>query len=151
MEEAARLLYREWFVHFRFPGHEHVRITDGLPEGWERVGLFDKFDTTSGGTPSRQRPEFFEGEINWVKTQELDERPIFSTSEKITEEAIARSSAKVLPAKTLLVSIYGNTNIALEYSQFLELPTKHVSHFCQGEDLKITSMRSYGYRTLETT
>ena len=36
LEEAARMLYREWFVHFRFPGHEHVRIIDGLPEGWER-------------------------------------------------------------------------------------------------------------------
>lgn len=36
MEEAARLLYREWFIHFRFPGHEHVPLTDGLPEGWER-------------------------------------------------------------------------------------------------------------------
>ncbi|MEE4539870.1 MAG: restriction endonuclease subunit S [Erythrobacter sp.] len=36
LEEAARLLYREWFVHFRFPGHEHVPLTDGLPEGWER-------------------------------------------------------------------------------------------------------------------
>ena len=37
LEEAARLLYREWFVHLRFPGHEHVKITDGLPEGWERL------------------------------------------------------------------------------------------------------------------
>ena len=41
LEEAARLLYREWFVHFRFPGHEHVRITDGLPEGWGRRTLGD--------------------------------------------------------------------------------------------------------------
>lgn len=39
LEEAARLLYREWFVHFRFPGHEHVRIVDGIPEGWERRTL----------------------------------------------------------------------------------------------------------------
>ena len=39
LEAAARLLYREWFVHFRFPGHEHVKITDGLPEGWERRSL----------------------------------------------------------------------------------------------------------------
>ncbi|TQE99577.1 MAG: restriction endonuclease subunit S [Spiribacter salinus] len=111
LEEAARLLYREWFVHLRFPGHEHARVTDGLPEGWERVRLSDKFDTASGGTPSRQRSEFFEGEINWVKTQELDERPVFSTAEKITEEAVRCSSAKLLPAHTLLVSIYGNTNI----------------------------------------
>ena len=111
LEEAARLLYREWFVHFRFPGHEHVKIIDGLPKGWERACVADKFDTTSGGTPSRSNPDFFSGNINWVKTQELNERPIFETSEKITEEAIARSSAKLLPAQTLLVSIYGNTNI----------------------------------------
>ena len=36
LEEAARMLYREWFVHFRFPGHEHVKIIGGIPEGWER-------------------------------------------------------------------------------------------------------------------
>ena len=34
LEQAARLLYREWFVHLRFPGHEHAKITDGVPEGW---------------------------------------------------------------------------------------------------------------------
>lgn len=34
LEEAARLLYLEWFVRFRFPGHEHVKIIDGVPEGW---------------------------------------------------------------------------------------------------------------------
>lgn len=37
LEESARLLYREWFVRLRFPGHEHARITNGVPEGWERV------------------------------------------------------------------------------------------------------------------
>ena len=36
LEESARLLYREWFVRLRFPGHEHTRITNGVPEGWER-------------------------------------------------------------------------------------------------------------------
>jgi type I restriction enzyme S subunit len=34
LEETARLLYREWFVHFRFPGHEHVKIINSLPQGW---------------------------------------------------------------------------------------------------------------------
>lgn len=41
LEEAARLLYREWFVHFRFPGHEHVKIIDGVPEGWEVLTFED--------------------------------------------------------------------------------------------------------------
>jgi len=41
LEEAARQLYREWFVRLRFPGHEHTRIIKGVPVGWERV----KFET----------------------------------------------------------------------------------------------------------
>lgn len=39
LEQAARLLYKEWFVHLRFPGHEHVKIVDGVPEGWEKKPL----------------------------------------------------------------------------------------------------------------
>lgn len=39
LEESARLLYQEWFVHLRFPGHEQVKITDGVPEGWEKEPL----------------------------------------------------------------------------------------------------------------
>jgi type I restriction enzyme S subunit len=39
LETMARALYREWFVHFRFPGHERTRIVDGLPMGWERKSL----------------------------------------------------------------------------------------------------------------
>ena len=41
LEESARLLYREWFVRLRFPGHEHTRIVNGIPEGWERVTVGD--------------------------------------------------------------------------------------------------------------
>lgn len=39
LEQAARLLYREWFVHLRFPGHETAKIVDGLPGGWEKTTL----------------------------------------------------------------------------------------------------------------
>jgi type I restriction enzyme S subunit len=41
LEEAARQLYREWFVCLRFPGYEHTRIIGGVPEGWERKALDD--------------------------------------------------------------------------------------------------------------
>ena len=41
LEQAARLLYKEWFVHLRFPGHEHVKIRNGVPEGWEKKVLGD--------------------------------------------------------------------------------------------------------------
>ena len=41
LEEAAQRLYKEWFVDLRFPGHEHTRIVDGVPEGWEKTTVFD--------------------------------------------------------------------------------------------------------------
>jgi len=51
-EQAARLLYKEWFVHLRFPGHEHVKTVNGVPEGWERssVGLASSY-ISRGITP----------------------------------------------------------------------------------------------------
>lgn len=41
LEEAAQRLYKEWFVDFKFPGHENVRIVDGVPEGWKKVTVGD--------------------------------------------------------------------------------------------------------------
>ena len=45
LEESARLLYQEWFVRLRFPGYEHTRIVDGVPEGWERITAPDAIET----------------------------------------------------------------------------------------------------------
>jgi len=42
LEESARLLYRDWFVFLRYPGHELVNVVDGVPEGWERENLGSK-------------------------------------------------------------------------------------------------------------
>jgi type I restriction enzyme S subunit len=48
LEEAARLLYREWFVRLRFPGHEHARVDKGIPEGWEKNPLGVLAEVTMG-------------------------------------------------------------------------------------------------------
>lgn len=109
LEQAARLLYREWFVHLRFPGHEAAKIVDGLPEGWSRGVIADLFDTSSGGTPSRKNDGFFGGSINWLKTQELQNCFIFETDEKITEDGLKHSSAKMFPENTVIVAMYGAT------------------------------------------
>ena len=47
LEQAARLLYKEWFVRLRFPGHEHVKVRDGVPEGWESKQVIEIADLTS--------------------------------------------------------------------------------------------------------
>lgn len=48
LEESARLLYREWFVRLRFPGHEHVKIIDGVPEGWKKKALGELVEIKKG-------------------------------------------------------------------------------------------------------
>ena len=65
---------------------------------------------TSGGTPSRTRPDFYvNGSWPWVKTQELQDTWIDRTEEQITDKAVANSSAKVLPTNTILLAMYGAT------------------------------------------
>ena len=48
LEQAARLLYREWFVHFRFPSHETAKFVDGLPDGWKEVSISELADIFRG-------------------------------------------------------------------------------------------------------
>lgn len=52
LEQAARLLYKEWFVHLRFPGHEHVKIKDGIPEGWRKAPLKEVCTRITDGSHS---------------------------------------------------------------------------------------------------
>ena len=80
-----------------------------LPDGWEWMTIGDVADTTSGGTPSRKYQEYFEGTIPWVKSGELGDGLVSVTEEKITETAIKNSSAKIFPAGSVLVALYGAT------------------------------------------
>lgn len=81
------------------------------PSDWQvfSVGEVCK-RVTSGGTPSRARPDYYlNGTWPWVKTQELQDTWINQAEEHITDEAVANSSAKVLPANTVLLAMYGAT------------------------------------------
>ncbi len=80
-----------------------------LPKGWKWMKLGEVCDTTSGGTPSRREPKYYNGNIPWVKSGELDKGLITDTEEKISEEAIKNSSAKIFPKGTLLIALYGAT------------------------------------------
>lgn len=65
--------------------------------------------TSSGGTPSRSRPEYFGGGISWVKSGDLTDSDVTTSEETITEEAVNKSSAKLFPKGTVLVAMYGAT------------------------------------------
>lgn len=110
LQTAASELYKEWFVRFRFPGYQTAEFENGIPEGWkvERIGAL--YDSTSGGTPSREHEEYFQnGTYPWIKTGELKDSPILETEESITDEAIKHSSAKLFEKDSLIIAMYGAT------------------------------------------
>lgn len=85
-------------------------LCESAPAEWLRLpisAVCNRF--TSGGTPSRRVPDYFVGEIPWVKTQELTDCVLEETGEHISQEAVAASSAKLLPERTVLMAMYGAT------------------------------------------
>jgi type I restriction enzyme S subunit len=125
LEEMARALYREWFVRFRFPGHQGVPIEssrDGdIPAGWEVKRIGEHFKTVLGGTPSRAKPEYWEnGTVPWINSGKVNELRITEPSELITDLALERSAAKLMPKGTTVLAITGAT---LGQVSYLEIET----------------------------
>ena len=80
-----------------------------IPEDWEVKRLGDVAETSSGGTPSRARSDYFQGTIKWFTTTELLDCKLYDSIEHISNEALKNSSAKVFPPRTLLMAMYGAT------------------------------------------
>ncbi|MCF8474599.1 MAG: restriction endonuclease subunit S [Emcibacter sp.] len=87
LEESARQLYKEWFVRFLFPGHEHVKIIDGIPDGWEKVTLGDIAKTNVKSHKAKELPE----EINYIDIKSVGTGTIGETSKVSAEEAPGRA------------------------------------------------------------
>ena len=108
LEQSARLLYKEWFVRLRFPGHECVKIKDGVPEGWQEKSISEVCETVGGGTPSTSKPEYWtDGDITWVIPTDVtrnDCLALIDTEKKITEAGLRASSAKMVPSDTILMT-----------------------------------------------
>ena len=108
LEQSAQLLYKEWFVHLRFPGHEHVTITDGVPEGWEKKNALDVMDVLSGGTPKTSVPDYWNGEIPFFTSKDTtDYAYIFSTERTLTEEGLRNCSSRLYPKDTVFITARG--------------------------------------------
>lgn len=97
LEAMAETLFRKWFIE------------DAKDESSETI-LGDVVETISGGTPSRKNEKYYQkGTIDWVKSKELNGTFLLETEEKITEDAVANSSAKFIPANSVLIAMYGAT------------------------------------------
>jgi type I restriction enzyme S subunit len=108
LEQSARLLYKEWFVHLRFPGHEHVKITDGVPEKWQKKTAYDAMDILSGGTPSTKNPDYWDGDIPFYTPKDYTNSPyVLETERRITEKGLSNCNSNLYSKNTIFISARG--------------------------------------------
>ena len=111
LEQTAQTLYRHTFVDNIDPNN--------LPNGW-RMGTIGEFcaKMTSGGTPSRTNNDYWNfKDYPWLKTGEVQNNVIFETEEYISEAGLKNSSAKLIPAGSVVMAMYGATAAQVGYLQ----------------------------------
>ncbi|NLU50725.1 MAG: restriction endonuclease subunit S [Syntrophomonadaceae bacterium] len=112
LEEMAQIIYWEWFVKFRFPGHEKVRMVESelgsIPEGWKVRAIGEVFDTLGGGTPSTKNPEYWvNGTVTWFTPSDLTSSGTMFVSDcakRITQKGLEKSSSKMFPAYSVMMT-----------------------------------------------
>ena len=80
-----------------------------VPDNWKWTTLGNIGTWQAGGTPSRSNKSYYGGNIPWLKTGDLNDGLITNIPEKITEDAVANSSAKINPTGSVLIAMYGAT------------------------------------------
>ena len=111
LEEMAQAIFKNWFVDFEpFKDGKFVDSELGMiPEGWKVGTLGDFCKCLLGGTPSRSKEEYWNGDVNWINSGEINKFRILEASEKITELGLSKSATKLLPKKTTVLAITGAT------------------------------------------
>ena len=108
LEDAARRLYREWFVHLRFPGHESVPVQDGVPEGWQKGSAHDFISILSGGTPKTGFEHYWGGEIPFFTPKDSPEAYfVLGTEKTLTEEGLASCNSRLFAKNTTFITARG--------------------------------------------
>jgi type I restriction enzyme S subunit len=112
LEEMARALYREWFVQFRFPGHEKVKLVASplgdIPQGWEAVAFTDIADVLSGGTPKTDVPEYWDGEIPFFTPRDVPACfYVRETDKHVTEQGLSKCASELYPPDTVFITARG--------------------------------------------
>ncbi|GGR75258.1 hypothetical protein GCM10008959_40470 [Deinococcus seoulensis] len=125
LEDMARALYREWFVEYRFPGHEQAEFVEDeqgrRPKEWANVPLAHFGNFITGKTPSKTMPEYFGGDIPFIKIPDMNGIFTLSASENLSVLGSAAQKKKLVPTESILVSCIGTVGkvtITAQPSQF---------------------------------
>lgn len=118
LEEMAQTLYREWFVHFRYPGHEKNRMVESaigmIPEGWEVVKFTDIANILSGGTPKTHISAFWNGPIPFFTPKDaMNLFYVTKTEKNITALGLKNCSSRLYPKNTVFITARGTVGKVL--------------------------------------
>ncbi len=84
-------------------------MKENLPKGWIKTTIDEICTTKSGGTPSRKNSNYFEGDVPWIKSGELNDSIILECEERISQLGLEKSNAVLHPKNTILMAMYGAT------------------------------------------
>ncbi|WP_431285582.1 restriction endonuclease subunit S [Humitalea sp. 24SJ18S-53] len=104
LEDAARMLYREWFIHFRFPGHEHVKMANGIPEGFKHRPLGQVAVTNADSYAARALPD----EIAYIDIASVTLGCIVSRTRITSAEAPGRARRKAADGDVIWSNVRPN-------------------------------------------
>lgn len=108
LELMAENLYKEWFVRFRFPGHETSGFENGIPKGWNVCRFSSIANVLSGGTPSTDHDEYYGGNIPFYTPKDSsDDYFVFDTISKLTEEGLQHCNSQLYPKNTIMITARG--------------------------------------------
>lgn len=108
LEQMAENLYKEWFVRFRFPGHETSGFENGIPKGWNVCRFSSIANVLSGGTPSTDHDEYYGGNIPFYTPKDSsDDYFVFDTISKLTEEGLQHCNSQLYPKNTIMITARG--------------------------------------------
>lgn len=94
LEQMAENLYKEWFIRFRFPGHEQAEFENGIPKGWETKRLGDELEVKRGGSPRPIHEYISDTGLKWLKISDAtqsDNPYIVNIEESIIEEGLKKT------------------------------------------------------------
>jgi len=119
LERLAEELYREWFVRFRFPGHESAAFSKGVPEGWEVTTSNTIFRVMSGGTPNTDNAVYWDGDIPFFTPRDAaDNFYALRTDRTITQKGLDSCNSRLYGKDTIFITARGTVGkICMAYRE----------------------------------
>lgn len=148
LEESARLLYQEWFINFRFPGHEKTRFSNGLPEGWAIFSVPDVIDVNPGVSAIKGNEMLYVPMASLSETGMTADTSLFEWRTKSTSVRFKKNDvllARITPClengKTGFAYFLDDGQIACGSTEFIILRGRKVSSY-----FTYCLSRSYDFR-----